>query len=105
MFLLTFLFLKFSLLDLQDALIGLPSSLPMQDEVALGVQTVCHLRERVVTAVAAHSHLLVEDAVFFPTEIALVDEPANTADLSAVQRQQLDSHLHCHVLKSEICTD
>jgi hypothetical protein len=56
----------------------------MQNEMALCVQTVCHLRERVIAAVAAQSHLFIGDSVFLPTEVALIDESANTADLSAI---------------------
>lgn len=78
------LLLVFSLLHLQDALVRLPPSLPMQNEMALCVQTVCHLRERVIAAVAAQSHLFIGDSVFLPTEVALIDESANTADLSAI---------------------
>jgi hypothetical protein len=105
MLLLAFLLLELSLLDLQDALVGLPPLLPVEDEVALGVETVGHLRERVIPAVTAESHLLVENTVLLPAEVAFIDEPANTADLAAVQGEQFDAHLHRHVLEGEIGTD
>lgn len=83
--LLSLLLLKLSLLDLEDTLVGFPSLLAVQDEVTMGVETVGHLRERVVAAIVAQTHLLIENTELLPAEVALIDEPADTAYLASVQ--------------------
>jgi hypothetical protein len=105
MLLFLLLLFEFPLFDLEDALVGLPPFFPVQNEVALCVKTVGHLGERVIAAVAAKSHFLVEDAILLPTEVALVDEPSNAAYFTTVQREQFYSHLHSYVLKGKVCAD
>jgi hypothetical protein len=77
----------------------------MQNHVALIVDTVCDFGERIVAAVGAESHLFVVNAVLLPAQVALVDESADGGDFAAVEREQLDAHLHCYVLEGEVSTD
>jgi hypothetical protein len=103
--LLLLLLLEFTLFHLQDLLARLPALLSVEDHVALGVETVGNLRERVVAAVRAESHLLIVDSELLPAEVALVDESSDAADLSSIEGEEFDSQLNCYVLQGEICTD
>lgn len=105
MLLLPLLLLKLALFDLEDLLVGLPALLAVKDHVALSVETIGDLGERVVAAVAAQSDLLIVDPELFPAEVALIDESTDAADPATVKREELDAHLHCHVLEGEVSTD
>jgi hypothetical protein len=48
------------------------------------IYAVCYFREGVIAASTAYPYFLIADPIFFPTEVALVNEPSNAADLSAV---------------------
>jgi hypothetical protein len=78
------LLLEFSLFSLHDFEIGLPSSLAMEYHLPRCIYAVCYFREGVIAASTAYPYFLIADPIFFPTKVALVNEPSNAADLSAV---------------------
>ena len=85
MLLLAFLLFELPLLGLHDLEVGLPPFLAMQNHLARRIDAVGYFGEGVVAAAAAYPHLLVTYSVFLPAEVAFVDEPADAADLSAVE--------------------
>lgn len=105
MFFLALLLFVFSLFDLKDALIWLPSFFAMQDEVAISVQAIGHFWKRVVSAVVAEPDFFIKDSILFPAEVALVDESPDAANLTSVKGEQLDAHLNSYILKCKISTD
>lgn len=84
MLLFAFLLFKFSLFGLHDFKVGLPSFFAVEYHLSRGIDAVCYFGEGVVPTSTAYSHFLIADPIFFPAKVALVDEPSDAADLSAV---------------------
>ena len=83
--LLALLLFELPLLGLHDLEVGLPPLLAMQNHLACRIDAVGYFGEGVIAAAATYPHLLVAYSVLLPAEVAFVDEPADAADLPAVE--------------------
>lgn len=85
MLLFTLLLLKLSLFGLHNFEVGLPSFFTVEYHLSSCIYTISYFGEGIISASTAYSHFLITDPVFLPTEVALVDESSDAADLSAVE--------------------